>query len=254
MTRALLRLAALLALAPAAARAQAGTLSGQVVDADGRPLRAATVEVLGFDGKRTLSDTAGFFRIADLPVVPLTVRVRRIGFEGVDFDIRLIADSTVNVGVKLLPLTTTLDTVTTTAGPEARFRGLAQAGFFDRQRSGWGSYLDPEETARRRNLFLQPSRMLQDQNAIRLRPARGGNHVMGRAPNGDQCLMNVVKDGVHILRTNERAPASIDELVGLNEIGAIEIYPRATTTPSQFRTPSSDLCGTIVIWTVGRIR
>src|SRR5579871_1238192 len=83
---------------------------GQVVDAAGRPIRSAIVET-DDPPKAVVSDDDGFFKFAELPAGPITIRVKRIGFEGIEFQLRLPPDSTVSVGVKLLPAAQMLSTV-----------------------------------------------------------------------------------------------------------------------------------------------
>jgi hypothetical protein len=75
---------------------------GQVVDTAGHPIRAAIVQT-DDPPKAVISDDSGFFKFAELPAGPITIRVKRIGFEGIEFELRLPPDSTVSVGVKLLP-------------------------------------------------------------------------------------------------------------------------------------------------------
>jgi hypothetical protein len=77
-------------------------LQGQVVDSTGRPLRAAVVYTED-PPRAALSDKKGFFRLGDLPSGPVTIRVERGGFDGTQFELRLPPDSTVGIGVKLMP-------------------------------------------------------------------------------------------------------------------------------------------------------
>src|ERR1035437_7433020 len=124
---------------------------GQVVDSAGHPLKAAIVET-DDPPKAVVSNDSGFFRFADLPAGPITVRVRRIGFEGVEFQLRLPSDSTVSIGVKLLPVAQLLEAVQIDAGAEAAHPQLALTGFYQRLRAGWGHMVTPEEIDKKRKL------------------------------------------------------------------------------------------------------
>src|ERR1039458_6924172 len=103
---------------------------GQVVDTAGRPIRSAIVET-DDPPKAVVSDDSGFFRFADLPAGPITVRVRRMGFEGVEFQLRLPSDSTVSIGVKLLPVAQLLEAVQIDAGARAAHPALRRGGSCD---------------------------------------------------------------------------------------------------------------------------
>jgi hypothetical protein len=77
-------------------------LQGQVVDSAGHPVRSATIET-DEPARATVSDESGFFRLKNLPAGPITISVRHAGFVGTEFELRLPPDSTVGIGVKLMP-------------------------------------------------------------------------------------------------------------------------------------------------------
>ena len=85
-----------------APQAKQSQLQGQIVDSAGRPVRSATIET-DEPARATVSDDHGFFRLKNLPAGPITISVRRAGFIGTDFQLRLPPDSTVGIGVKLMP-------------------------------------------------------------------------------------------------------------------------------------------------------
>src|ERR1035437_2408875 len=122
---------------------------GQVVDSLGHAVRGAIVET-DDPPKAVVSNDSGYFRFADLPAGPITVRVRRIGFAGIEFQLRLPADSTVSIGVRRLPAPQPLAAVEVDAGAEAAHPQLAETGFYQRMRAGWGHMITPEEIDKRR--------------------------------------------------------------------------------------------------------
>jgi hypothetical protein len=79
----------------------AAHLQGQVVDSTNHPLRSALVytEDPLF---ATLTDKNGYFKFRELPSGPITIRAERRGFVPIEFQLRLPADSTVGIGLKLL--------------------------------------------------------------------------------------------------------------------------------------------------------
>ena len=70
---------AIVALFPAAAVAQGGTIRGRVADTSGTPVADALVWVEA-TALRAMSNATGEYVIAAVPAGPVTVRVRRIGF------------------------------------------------------------------------------------------------------------------------------------------------------------------------------
>ncbi len=76
-------------------------LQGQVVDSTNRPIRSALVYTQD-PLYATLSDKNGYFKFRELPSGPITLRAEHSGFVPIEFQLRLPADSTVGLGVKLL--------------------------------------------------------------------------------------------------------------------------------------------------------
>jgi hypothetical protein len=82
-----LLIAAAVASAQGASPLKPSHLQGQVVDSAGHPVASALVET-DDPPRATLSDAKGFFRFAELPAGPITVRVRRDGFAGIEVYVR----------------------------------------------------------------------------------------------------------------------------------------------------------------------
>jgi len=97
-------------------------LQGQVVDSAGRPVRSAVVyteDPLYAD----LTDKKGFFRLSQLPAGPITVRAERTGFVPIEFQLRLPPDTTVGIGLKLLPAAVRLGSMRIDSGSDAGVQG-----------------------------------------------------------------------------------------------------------------------------------
>jgi hypothetical protein len=240
---------------------------GQVVDTAGHPLRSAVVET-DDPPKATVSDDSGFFKFAELPAGPITVRVRRIGFKGIEFQLRLLADSTVSVGVKLIPAAQLLETVQIDANAEAAHPQLAQTGFYQRMRTGWGHMVTPEEIDKRRNSAPNASWFLQDIVGVKVvhgqasrttgRNGRsggggggGGAMIMGKTPKGADCVMNLIMNGQP---EKLNAGETFDMYFDVAEIYAIETYAHATEIPAEYQQLlGNDFCGAVVVWTVSKM-
>ncbi len=77
-------------------------LQGQVVDSTNHPIRSALVYTQD-PLYATVSDKNGYFKFRELPSGPITVRAERGGYVPIEFQLRLPPDSTVGIGLKLLP-------------------------------------------------------------------------------------------------------------------------------------------------------
>jgi hypothetical protein len=238
---------------------------GQVVDSAGRPVKSAIVET-DDPPKAVVSDDSGYFRFAELPAGPITIRVRRIGFEGVEFQLRLPSDSTVSVGVKLLPAAQILETVQVDAGAEAAHPQLAETGFYQRMRAGWGHMITPEEIDKRRKSAPGASSFLQDIIGVKVQHGQsggsgrgrggsagggGGALILGKTPQGKDCMMNFIMNGAPVkLQSGE----TFDMFFSVNELYAIETYAHAAEIPGEYQQLlGNDFCGAIVVWTVTRM-
>lgn len=235
---------------------------GQVVDTAGHPVKSAIVET-DDPPKAVVSDDSGYFRFAELPAGPITIRVRRIGFEGVEFQLRLPPDSTVSVGVKLLPAAQMLETVQVDAGAEAAHPQLAETGFYQRMRAGWGHMITPEEIDKRRKSAPGASSLLQDIIGIKVQHGQGGQGrggrggggggaiILGKTPQGKDCMMNMIMNGAAV---KLQAGETFDMFFSLNEIYAIETYAHAAEIPGEYQQLlGNDFCGAVVVWTVSRM-
>jgi hypothetical protein len=248
--------------APAPPPPKPAHFQGQVVDSAGRPVKAAVVET-DDPPKAVVSDDSGYFRFAELPAGPITVRVRRIGFEGIEFQLRLLSDSTVSVGVKLLPTAQLLQAVEVDAGAEASHPQLAQTGFYQRMRAGWGHMVTPEEIDKKRNTAPAASTFLQSIVGVKVAHgqgsrrgsgrggAGGGAIVMGTTPKGTDCVMNLIMNGAQVkLQSGE----TFDMYFNVNEVYALEVYAHAAEIPAAYQQLlGNDFCGAVVVWTVSRM-
>ncbi|HEV8409160.1 MAG TPA: carboxypeptidase regulatory-like domain-containing protein, partial [Gemmatimonadaceae bacterium] len=85
-------------------------LQGQVVDSLNHPIRSAVVYTED-PLNATMTDKNGYFKFGALPSGPITLRAEHGGFVPIEFQLRLPPDSTVGIGLKLLPATTPVGTM-----------------------------------------------------------------------------------------------------------------------------------------------
>ncbi len=253
-------------LAPIALAAQAAAptiklshLQGTVLDPLDNPLTKVIIEI-DDPAMATFTDESGFFRLRNIPAGARTIRVKKIGFDGVDFELDLLADSTVHIGVKLQPVAQTLGTVTVLTKEEESHPALAATGFYAQKRAGFGTLFSPEEIEKKKESVNDASSMFRDVLGVTLRRERtGGANLQGKPSGGGSiqkgiqtvCMMNVLKDGM-FMKINPGE--TFDQIVSKDEVYAIEVYPRAEYTPAAYHVINgNDLCGTVVIWTVGHM-
>jgi hypothetical protein len=248
--------------AQSAPAAKPAHFQGQVVDSAGRPVRSAIVET-DDPPKAVVSDDSGYFRFTELPAGPITVRVKRIGYEGIEFQLRLPSDSTVSIGVKLVPTAQLLQAVEVDAGAEAAHPQLAQTGFYQRMRAGWGHMVTPEEIDKKRGSATGASAFLHDIVGVKVAPGQGGRHgtgrggagggalVLGKTPKGADCVMNLIMNGAPV---KLQAGETFDMFFSVNEVYAIETYAHATEIPAAYQQLlGNDFCGAVIVWTVSKM-
>ena len=95
-----------------------------ILDPLDNPLAKVIIEIEE-PAMATFTDESGFFRLRNIPAGARTIRIRKIGFDGVDFELDLRADSTVHIGVKLQPVAQTLGAVTVLTKEEESHPALA---------------------------------------------------------------------------------------------------------------------------------
>ncbi|MFI5246101.1 MAG: hypothetical protein ACHQQR_12790, partial [Gemmatimonadales bacterium] len=165
-------------------------------------------------------------------------------------------------------------------GVPAYLRGFYERMLARQRGIGNGLYLTPEEVDRRNAHAM--SALLQGLNGVALQRTANGK-IVAMSSDGS-CQMTVLIDGHRACPPNGcdagtsssspppaaggqsrrgRAVASrssardeqfvpLDDLLGPNEIAAIEVYPRGATIPPSLPSTADASCGLIAIWTGGR--
>ena len=225
------------------------TLSGYVVDSGGRALRGAQV-ILTDGTARAVSGDSGQFILKGLKPGKTEVLVRVLGFAPATFSTVLRAARNRRVRVILTPVSVQLSTIVVRDSISDPL--LAKTGFFDRRKSGWGSFITPEDIEKRN--ASRVSDLLQRAPGVSVRPATGSlggtlpwSMRSGPAP----CLMALFIDGVKTeIGRRGGMLTTLEDVISATEVGAIEVYPGPAETPARF-IGGENACGTIVIWTKG---
>jgi hypothetical protein len=222
-------------------RERTGTVAGVVVDSGGRPV--ANVEVLVRSaGVGARSDSAGAFRLRDVPAGPHLLQVRRIGIGPLVLPLTIAAgdnpeiEIVVDLAVQELP------------GVDVRATGARHAvgriggsDFAERQRYGMGTFF-----SRARIDSMRPTRV-----ADIIRQARGFRIV----PAPYNKVRVVSTRGMISLRGCEPrlflegVPVPQDALseLSVDHLEAVEAYAGPAVTPQEFGGTQAS-CGAVVLW------
>ena len=216
-------------------------LAGTIRDTTGLPLSNATISMRGRD-LTAVTDSAGRFHVSGPIAGRPEFTVLRLGYEAVTFAVTLPPDSTIVVDIRLRRAQN-LGAVNVEAQREAAT--LARAGFYDRQKSGRGQFITPEDIEKMQ-MLRQASHMLRDLRGVRVtcRSAVGSCLVTGTAG----ACMSLFVDG-HYTR------GQLDDRVSPTIVYAMEVYNHAGSVPMEFTRPVTEgRCGAIVAWTSLRKR
>lgn len=232
----------------AQASASGGSLSGTVfLDTTSKTI--ANAEIVFPKLNRTArSDSAGNFRISDLPAGSHDIVVRMVGYEPFNAIMTFRAAQKVEADFMLRPQVATLDKVNVTAEVDKRF-GIRLHDFYDRKRFGMCKFLTSD-------VFEKADG--QAMSAVIRRHIAGigftgkGTEQVPVTSRGKTCPVQIIMNGVTAFNGRVgQLPFDINSINTNNVIG-FEFYTVATT-PMEFAGTGGQsggaACGTIVIWT-----
>lgn len=214
----------------------ASSLTGRVHTSTGNPVAEALIVLEGVDS--AVSDAEGRFTLDRLPGGTQWLRVRAVGFAPRETGVELPSRGLDTLDLELHAITQ-LDTITVVATARTR-RVLREVD--ERRKLGLGYVLGPDEIQRRVTLrsVLQtfPSVTVQGtMNSFTVFMRSGSMSPMSSA----YCVADLRIDGL---------PSTWDLLSSYEpkDIAAVEVYPRVSTVPLQYRNVAST-CGMVLVWT-----
>ncbi len=244
---------------------------GTVTDNTGRPLAGALVLRDG-SADTARADSSGRFAVQRLALGRHVFRVAHPGFASIEFEVQFERDTTVSLDI---PLERGVSIATTTGGAGGK---LDAVGFTARRQAaeggrGGATYIGPESLLTRRGQRL--SQVLDGVRDVTVRVGR--DNVIILYGHDRRCMMNVWIEGRKLdnvfppsenysntgsrrrMNTAVTRYPGLDDIIPVEQILAIEVYPRPSQTPPQFQAAMSlssgletrDLgnCGSLVIWT-----
>jgi hypothetical protein len=215
-------------------------LDGRVRDRSGRPVKGARV-MLTSGGRAAESGNDGNFRLIELPAGSQTFDVRAIGYTPTRRVADLRSGTTNEVIIELDKSAPSLPTVTVLGSSR-----LERAGFLDRQKRGFGYFVDEAWIER------QSGGMAMDviERAPGLIPefirGTGGRTIRAvvmRKSGPGYCFPKLFVDGFSYAGGWE----DLRTFVHKTEIVGIEVYTSSVSVPVQF--DGHNGCGSVVVWT-----
>ncbi len=222
-----------------------GTIDGIVSDTGLAPLQGAFITVFG-SNLRVGTGPNGRFRITKIPVGQYLLMVKRVGFRPASAIIQVAETDTLRLSYTLEPISPEQlkAVVVTEKAPSVRMSEFEQ-----RRKLGQGEFMTADEIKQRNSVF--PTELFRKFKAVNvtqdnsspitqyyaISAREGGNPQLGACP------MQVYLDQVPL-----PSPFNLDLLPAPRDIGAIEVYAGASTTPLQFAGYDRG-CGVILVWT-----
>ncbi len=235
----------------------AQTVRGRVVEAgSGAPIPGARIEALDSRGRasggRTLTAEDGTFLLPLRAAGSYVLRAERLSYPATSsqrLEVGLRDTVVLDITMSQDPLR--VDPVVVTARRASQVRALRDAGFYDRQRAGFGRFMERAEIDRHRH-----NRMVEILDRMPGTQRIGGTIIfrrssltgtMNRAQRGGptHCIPKYYLDGAHV---TVQPPQGIDEVIGADDVEAIEVYSSAASIPARFN-DSESACGVVLIWT-----
>ena len=237
----------LLSRADSGAKTGSAIVSGRVV-LEGAPSNAGSrVEVVGTD-VIALTNEQGEFTMKNLPSGTHVLLARHLGFGAETVPVDLSSHEPKQVTIKLPKFVAMMDPVVVTA---RRAASLDKVGFNQRQRSGTGYYLGPDQiqmihpNALTDILRRVPSlRISYGPDGEQVTSSRGTTSLTG----GPGCVQYYVDD----MPWQSATPGDINNFVNGPEVVGVEVYA-GPGAPAQYTRGMQD-CTTVVIWTKFKIR
>jgi hypothetical protein len=217
-------------------------VSGRVLLEGAASNAGSRVEVVGTN-QVVLTNENGEFNITKLPSGSHVLLVRHLGFGAETVPVDLTSRQAQRVTVRLPKFVAMLDPVVVKARSQA---GLEKVGFAQRQKSGMGYYLGPDQLKNMNPQYL--SDIMRRVPSLRVQSSPTGDVVTSSRGSGSGCVQYYVDD----MPWMSAEPGDINNFVNANEVVAVEVY-QDTNTPGQY-TRAGGGCTTIVLWTRFKIR
>jgi TonB family protein len=232
------KLLPLLLLVPTVVLAQTvGRVRGVVYDSVSGVVSSAHVSIKG-SANSTTTDSAGVFRLANIPAGNAVLEVRRLGYRPVSTAIMIPAGSEIELEVELAAVPGQLATVEVRGRAEAYDSRLA--GFNTRKSKHVGYIVTREKIDRMSSHRFVDA--LRGMPGVSMRTLRGG--VVTVSLRGARCAPMFYMDGFPAI-----SGAMDLDMIDLSGVEGIEVYSGLSSIPAEFMTVAGgESCGVIAVW------
>ncbi len=215
-------------------------ITGMVTNAGGVPVPGARVSVQGSESS-TSTGPDGKFTLTGVVPGTQSVLVRRVGYSPVEQPIDVTSLATNQLTVRLGAYTPVLSSVDV----KAKADPLESTGFERRRKMGMGRYMDLDQIKK-----ISPT---YTSDILRRIP---GLYVTGSGSSanisttrGNGCVAYLIDNNT----VSATAGQSIDEIVGEQDVAAVEFY-NPVDVPMELSSGSNSGCALLVIWTKGKLQ
>ena len=220
------------------------TVSGRVVLEGAAANGGSRVEVVGTD-QIAMTNERGEFTITKLPSGSHVLLARHLGFGAQTVAVDLTSRQPQRVTIKLPKFVAMIEPVVVNA---RRAANLDRVGFSQRQKTGMGFYIGPDQLKDRHPTLVTD--ILRTVPSLRITSGPEGD-VVSSSRNvglGGECVQYYVDD----MPWQSTQPGDVNQFVNANEIVAVEVY-QGSNVPAQYSRGTGG-CTTIVLWTRFKIR
>ncbi len=213
-------------------------VEGTVTDSTGRPLSGVSVQGMSTELAATTGEDGRFALRKVAPGLHF-LRLRKLGHLPEYAPLRVTERQRVTLRVVLRPASGAPMLAGVTIREDARM-----AGFFERRRRGGGIFVTREDLEQK--YVFEISDALRGRKAVDVRPnSEGDRIIVGRRSLLEaRCPLGLLIDGMPFIGP----PISIDRLVTVKHVRAMEVYTNGASVPLGFQQSATD-CGAILIWT-----
>jgi hypothetical protein len=211
-------------------------LAGKVLNKAGNPVQGARVSIAGA-GSAAVTDGQGRFRLDSLPAGTQSLEVRKVGYGMTIAPVELSSADPASATVVMNDFA--LPAVRIEA---SRITALANLGYLDRKKKGFGYFLDGDSIRTRSTRFTD---VLRNAPMLKITPYGMGRYIVSSARDPNKGCVHYVVDGQEF---KELSAGDIDDFLSPGEIAAIEVY-NPSVAPPEFERPGSTGCVSVVIWT-----
>jgi hypothetical protein len=189
----------------------------------------------------------GLFRLQAPEPGSYYVLTEALGYQPIiDGILDLDEGGSISVELWVRPKPIVLDSMLVAVERVMIFQQLETVGFNERQATGFGHFITPEEIQRRNPTYMAD--LFRNTPGISLVGGGSftGTDVLFRnaSVRGGDCSPQVYVDGV-LANTSF---GGLESVVDINQIAAVEVYTRASNVPSQWGGTNAG-CGVLLIWT-----